>query len=165
MPKAHFTRAVRFTCEAYFTFRGSGTLRAKNPTFVYPTNVGFFVVREAGVEPARPEWTLEPESSESANSTTRAYVLLDCSDNISYRCALVNPFFASCKIFSQKAGPSGGCRADTYVHRPRSGRQCRRTGLYKIGSACTGVPSGRALRSDYDRRIVGHAPARGTPHP
>ena len=31
-----------------------------------------FVVREAGLEPARPEWTLEPESSESANSTTRA---------------------------------------------------------------------------------------------
>ncbi len=31
------------------------------------------VVREAGVEPARPYWTLEPESSESANSTTRAY--------------------------------------------------------------------------------------------
>ncbi len=30
------------------------------------------VVREAGLEPARPEWTLEPESSESANSTTRA---------------------------------------------------------------------------------------------
>ena len=35
---------------------------------------GVFMVREAGVEPARPEWTLEPESSESANSTTRAYV-------------------------------------------------------------------------------------------
>ena len=32
-----------------------------------------FLVREAGLEPARPEWTLEPESSESANSTTRAY--------------------------------------------------------------------------------------------
>ena len=31
------------------------------------------MVREAGLEPARPEWTLEPESSESANSTTRAY--------------------------------------------------------------------------------------------
>ena len=31
------------------------------------------LVREAGLEPARPEWTLEPESSESANSTTRAY--------------------------------------------------------------------------------------------
>ncbi len=31
-----------------------------------------FLVREAGLEPARPEWTLEPESSESANSTTRA---------------------------------------------------------------------------------------------
>ena len=30
------------------------------------------LVREAGLEPARPEWTLEPESSESANSTTRA---------------------------------------------------------------------------------------------
>ena len=29
-------------------------------------------MREAGLEPARPEWTLEPESSESANSTTRA---------------------------------------------------------------------------------------------
>ena len=35
--------------------------------------VSFFLVREAGLEPARPEWTLEPESSESANSTTRAY--------------------------------------------------------------------------------------------
>ena len=32
------------------------------------------MVREAGLEPARPEWTLEPESSESANSTTRAYL-------------------------------------------------------------------------------------------
>ena len=30
------------------------------------------MVGEAGLEPARPEWTLEPESSESANSTTRA---------------------------------------------------------------------------------------------
>ena len=30
------------------------------------------LVREAGLEPARPEWTLEPESSESTNSTTRA---------------------------------------------------------------------------------------------
>ena len=29
-------------------------------------------MREAGLEPARPKWTLEPESSESANSTTRA---------------------------------------------------------------------------------------------
>ena len=33
---------------------------------------GLDMVREAGLEPARPEWTLEPESSESANSTTRA---------------------------------------------------------------------------------------------
>ena len=29
-------------------------------------------MHEAGLEPARPYWTLEPESSESANSTTRA---------------------------------------------------------------------------------------------
>ena len=34
-----------------------------------------FLVREAGLEPARPQWTLEPESSESTNSTTRAYVV------------------------------------------------------------------------------------------
>ena len=34
------------------------------------------MVREAGVEPARPEWTLEPESSESTNSTTRAFGIL-----------------------------------------------------------------------------------------
>ena len=33
------------------------------------------LVREAGLEPARPEWTLEPESSESANSTTRAFTV------------------------------------------------------------------------------------------
>lgn len=32
------------------------------------------MVREAGLEPARPYWTLEPESSESANSTTRASI-------------------------------------------------------------------------------------------
>ena len=31
------------------------------------------MVREAGLEPARAYCTLEPESSESANSTTRAY--------------------------------------------------------------------------------------------
>ena len=30
-----------------------------------------FLVGEAGLEPARPQWTLEPESSESTNSTTR----------------------------------------------------------------------------------------------
>ena len=37
------------------------------------SHLGSGLVREAGLEPARPEWTLEPESSESANSTTRAY--------------------------------------------------------------------------------------------
>ena len=35
------------------------------------------MMREAGLEPARPEWTLEPESSESANSTTRACRMLE----------------------------------------------------------------------------------------
>ena len=46
----------------------------KNPQSQW--NAGFlFVVREAGLEPARPEWTLEPESSESANSTTRAFTV------------------------------------------------------------------------------------------
>ena len=42
----------------------------------YPKSfdLGYFWVREAGLEPARPEWALEPESSESANSTTRAFV-------------------------------------------------------------------------------------------
>ena len=29
----------------------------------------FFLVGEAGLEPARPQWTLEPESSESANTS------------------------------------------------------------------------------------------------
>ena len=33
------------------------------------------MVGEAGLEPARPQWTLEPESSESTNSTTRPYQL------------------------------------------------------------------------------------------
>ena len=33
-----------------------------------------FLVREAGLEPARAYCTLEPESSESANSTTRAHI-------------------------------------------------------------------------------------------
>ena len=37
--------------------------------------IGPVMVREAGLEPARPEWTLEPESSESANSTTRAFAV------------------------------------------------------------------------------------------
>ena len=52
------------------------------------------MVREAGLEPARPEWTLEPESSESANSTTRAYILLfDSLNMIAWRSIKVNTFF------------------------------------------------------------------------
>ncbi len=31
-----------------------------------------------------------------------------------------------------------GCRVEACLHRPRSGRQCRRTGLYRFGSSCTG---------------------------
>ena len=43
-----------------------------------PSHTGrlFLLVREGGLEPPRPEWTLEPESSESTNSTTRAYCQL-----------------------------------------------------------------------------------------
>ena len=39
-------------------------------------------MREAGLEPARPEWTLEPESSESANSTTRAFAVFQLLEYI-----------------------------------------------------------------------------------
>ena len=38
-------------------------------------------MREAGLEPAHPLRTLEPESSESANSTTRAYTSPDAFDS------------------------------------------------------------------------------------
>ncbi len=44
----------------------------RKSTMVPYRNHRAYMVREAGLEPARPEWTLEPESSESANSTTRA---------------------------------------------------------------------------------------------
>ena len=33
----------------------------------------------------------------------------------------------------------------------------KRTGLYEVGSSCTGAPGRRALRSGCDRQIVGHA--------
>ena len=39
-----------------------------------PNLDSFLLVREAGLEPARAYCTLEPESSESANSTTRAHI-------------------------------------------------------------------------------------------
>ena len=38
------------------------------------------LVREAGLEPARAYCTLEPESSESANSTTRAYQIVSTEE-------------------------------------------------------------------------------------
>ena len=53
------------------------TFQQKSKT-VYNSSYTRFLsnlVREAGLEPARPEWTLEPESSESANSTTRAFAV------------------------------------------------------------------------------------------
>ena len=59
------------------------------------------MVREAGVEPARPEWTLEPESSESTNSTTRAYsgtISFDAAKLLKYHITLVmicQHFFAT----------------------------------------------------------------------
>ena len=55
------------------------------------------MVREAGLEPARPEWTLEPESSESANSTTRAY--RERSIIIASTAPLVKSFFFPIPIF------------------------------------------------------------------
>ena len=52
------------------------------------------MVREAGLEPARPEWTLEPESSESANSTTRAFVRsLERSNILARSSEIVNTYF------------------------------------------------------------------------
>ena len=69
---------------------GSGAARCEGSSPFTRTNKtsnhkiwGLKVVREAGLEPARPEWTLEPESSESANSTTRACI--ECSDIIALR--------------------------------------------------------------------------------
>ena len=55
------------------------------------------MVREAGLEPARPEWTLEPESSESANSTTRAS--LERLTIIADGSALVKAFFPEVNNF------------------------------------------------------------------
>ena len=44
VPKAHFTHEVRFTCEAYFTFRASGTLSSKNAPLSVDKSA-FFVVK------------------------------------------------------------------------------------------------------------------------
>ena len=55
---------------AYSIFKS----RCLRKNSAHPNGRAEFLVREAGLEPARPEWTLEPESSESANSTTRAYI-------------------------------------------------------------------------------------------
>ena len=48
------------------------------------------MVGEAGLEPARPEWTLEPESSESAKSTTRPYASLNARHILSQTAKIVN---------------------------------------------------------------------------
>ena len=45
-------------------------------------DVSFLLVGEAGLEPARPQWTLEPESSESTNSTTRPCEPLSLNDSL-----------------------------------------------------------------------------------
>ena len=68
------------------------------------TRQDFLLVGEAGLEPARPEWTLEPESSESANSTTRPCA--DCSDNIAHQNAIVNHFFQNLQNFFVALGKS-----------------------------------------------------------
>ena len=51
------------------------------------------LVREAGLEPARPEWTLEPESSESTNSTTRACCQLAYNSIYAQNCQQKNFLF------------------------------------------------------------------------
>ena len=52
------------------------------------------LVGEAGLEPARPQWTLEPESSESTNSTTRPFAcaLAEHLDIIALAAGFVNYF-------------------------------------------------------------------------
>ena len=61
----------------------------------------YCLVHEAGLEPARPEWTLEPESSESANSTTRAFLMrsLNRSNILAWSNLIVNHFFADFEEF------------------------------------------------------------------
>ncbi len=66
IPKNLRRRAVRGLSANYSTKQKGRRELAKSATTM---------VREAGLEPARPEWTLEPESSESANSTTRAFTV------------------------------------------------------------------------------------------
>ena len=66
----HDLRRSQKTARARATMkRRKARIYKKNPAI---STIAGFLVREAGLEPARPEWTLEPESSESANSTTRA---------------------------------------------------------------------------------------------
>ena len=86
--------------------------RAKEKALKTQGFQGLKLVREAGLEPARPEWTLEPESSESANSTTRAS--LECLIIIAPRVPLVKHIFSVFDIFFavQKQGSegAGNCR-------------------------------------------------------
>ena len=53
----------------------------------------FLLVREGGLEPPRPEWTLEPESSESTNSTTRACCQLAYNSIYAQNCQQKNFLF------------------------------------------------------------------------
>ena len=66
------------------------------------------MVREAGLEPARAYCTLEPESSESANSTTRAFqschaALSDCLLIIAAIAPVVNHYFTFLEKFSHSS--------------------------------------------------------------
>ena len=67
----------------------------------HPFGCPSFLVREAGLEPARAYCTLEPESSESANSTTRAYGRASFSARFIIPRAphIVNTFFALFSYF------------------------------------------------------------------
>ena len=89
MPKAYIIARRAISYRRYITRSCQGTDIIEKDRFL--SKPVFFLVGEAGLEPARPEWTLEPESSESANSTTRPCA--DCSDNIPQEKRLVNHFF------------------------------------------------------------------------
>ena len=86
VPKAHFTHEVRFTCEAYFTFRASGTLSSKNAPWSVDKSA-FFVGAPGGIR------TLDlPVRSRALYplSYKRIRVLYPYPIIIAQKCAFVN---------------------------------------------------------------------------
>ena len=77
-----------------------------------------YVVREAGLEPARPEWTLEPESSESANSTTRASAVFRLLRYIITDPPACQADFSFLRLFFAFFLPRNAALPRTPLHRP-----------------------------------------------